>query len=110
MKEAAKKYVDVDYKPDVLIADSSPEITEGFTRVFGKPRKRINCWAHAIRNIDDHLKTVKDKKVRADIRADIFKLQTNPHPEAMQAAFDLFEAKWTKQNDPAINGFLDYFT
>jgi hypothetical protein len=61
----AEKYAGINYNPDVLIADSASEITEGFSAVFGRPRKRINCWAHVVRNIDIYLKPVDKRFTQA---------------------------------------------
>ena len=48
------------YNPKRLIADSAPAIHNGFEKAYGQLEKRVNCWAHVIRNIDSVLK--KNKK------------------------------------------------
>jgi hypothetical protein len=102
-------YTGINYSPDVLIAESAKEITEGFTAAFGHPRKRIICWEHVIRNIDVNLQKV-DKQFRDEIRAGIFKIQANSHSNTIQATFSLFDQEWRKKYNAAVNAFLDYFS
>ncbi len=55
-KSIAKLCTDLngtDYNPRTLLADNCPAITKGFKKAFDMlPRRRIICWAHAIRNWD----------------------------------------------------------
>ena len=37
--------------PSILVADSADAITLGFKKVFYM-KKRVNCWAHVIRNLE----------------------------------------------------------
>ena len=74
VKKAAEQTALMKYSPRVLIADNAPAIENGFISAFGNNEiKRINCWAHAIRNIDDELAKVKNKEFKAKLRADILK-------------------------------------
>ena len=41
------------YNPNRLIADSAPAIHNGFEIAYGKLEKRVNCWAHVIKNIEN---------------------------------------------------------
>ena len=76
VKNAADLTAQIKYKPQVLIADNAPAIENGFISAFGNSEiKRVNCWAHAIRNIDDELAKVKNKEFKAKLRADILKIQ-----------------------------------
>ena len=109
LKNAAQTYVDCDYNPDVLIADSAPEITNGFTAVFGEPRKRINCWFHMLKNCDEQLRSV-NSETRGEIRNDITKLQVFPFDDGIEKAFQLFDSKWRKLKNKAVDVFLDYFS
>ena len=45
----------IEYNPTTIIADNAPSIENGFNKSFKKCEKRVNCWAHTIRNIDDEL-------------------------------------------------------
>ena len=55
------------YSPNVLIADNAPSINNGFEKSFKNTFKRVNCWAHASRNIDKILRSV-DKRYANEIR------------------------------------------
>jgi hypothetical protein len=41
------------YNPSNLLADGAHEITNGFEKVFGAGFKRIMCWAHAQRKMEE---------------------------------------------------------
>ena len=81
----------------MLLADGSDAITNGYERVFGKPQKRIMCWAHVVRNVDKHLKSiaVKDK---LSIKTDISALQLALNSNIFNAAYELFQDKWKSKN------------
>ena len=59
--------------------------------------KRIVCWAHVIRNIDDKLKTVPDKQIRFNIRQDICNLQLCQRADIFNTASKLLINKWKNQ-------------
>ena len=44
-----------------LVADDAPAITNGFTAAFGGIFRRVMCWAHMIRKVDDRLSRISDK-------------------------------------------------
>ena len=75
--------------PTILVADSAGAITLGFESVF-KLEKRVNCWAHVLRNVKNQLVRFTPeikKKVLDDINSiqDIFK------PELFHHSINLFE-------------------
>ena len=96
-----------EYKPDTIIADNASAISNGFKATFNSS-KRVNCWAHVIRKIDQRLKPLPDA-TRASIRADIFNIQLQTSSILFDKAIELFRSKWLKQNSSKINEFLEYF-
>ena len=104
-----------EWSPKILIADNAPEIENGFLQAFGpftEKNWRINCWAHAIRNIDKHIdKHIKDKENRIKIRADILNIQVVFNDKLFQTATTLLRTKWLKltKNESGTQVFLDYF-
>ncbi len=89
IKEAAKKAHNIDYTPNILIADSAPSITNGFKQVFNLTH-RGTCWAHAVRGLDDILRK------HPDIRQEIDLMQASPTQEIFEAALALFKRKYAK--------------
>ena len=45
IKDLINKIHNVDFKPTILVADSSVAITKGFEAVF-ELLKRVHCWFH----------------------------------------------------------------
>ena len=58
-------------------------------------RDKLNCWAHAIRNIDDELKCVVNKMNRSEMREDIIRIQLVYTEKLFEAATKLFYRKWS---------------
>ena len=103
-----------EWSPKILIADNAPEIENGFLQAFGpftEKNWRINCWAHAIRNIKHIDKHIKDKENRIKIRADILNIQVVFNDKLFQTATTLLRTKWLKltKNESGTQVFLDYF-
>lgn len=99
-----------EYKPTQLLADAAQAITNGFMSAFTDIDKRIVCWAHVIRNIDDKLKTISDKKIRFNIRTDICNLQLCPRADMFNTASKLLINKWKNHgDDEKVLDFLTYF-
>ena len=106
MKKAAKlSAIQDDYMPNTIIADNAPAIHNGFNAVFGEAYKRINCWAHAIRNIDEELAKIKDKEVRSQMRSDICKIQLSQNENLFLKATELFTRKWNNKETEFVNYF-----
>ena len=93
IKDACKLLFGQDYEPTTLIADSAPAITNGFRAVFTL-ENRVNCWAHAIRGIDDELKVIKDEKEKLAIRQDITMMQVSPTRSIFLKSLSLFQDKY----------------
>ncbi|RNA28508.1 hypothetical protein BpHYR1_012213, partial [Brachionus plicatilis] len=96
-----------DLDPSVLLADAAGAITNGFKSVF-RLEKRIVCWAHVERKIDENLKGV-DKDSKVQIKTDFKSIQGGVQQRLFSTAFDLLEQKWCLRNDENIKKFFDYF-
>ena len=84
--------IDTEWKPEILLADNAPAIHQGFIKACGQPtiiNWRVNCWAHAIRNIDDELKCVVNKMNRSEMREDIIRIQLVYTEKLFEAATKL---------------------
>ena len=61
IKKTAKALFNYDYNPDILIADASPAIHNGFMRAFELKSLdeffRIMCRSHAERNCEENLRS-----------------------------------------------------
>ena len=79
-------------RPRVLLADSAGTITNGFKSVFCL-EKRIVCWAHVERKIDENLKEA-DADIQLKIKADFRSIQEGVQQRIFSTAFDLLEKKW----------------
>ena len=90
------------YAPEILIADNAPAITHAYERAF-KLVQRVNCWAHVIRNIDDHLKGFECKDA---IRKDLLEIQVSPTEQIFKKSIELFMRKYSA---PSLADFLKYF-
>ena len=104
MQNVTKVHCKTQMDPDVLIADGSMEIRNGFDDVFAD-KKKVMCWAHAAKNMRMQLdKHVKNKKINGQIFADIHKLQLSQTDDIFNKAAILFCNKY-EQND----SFVKYF-
>ncbi len=108
VKKAVLQCYNVNYKPDVLVADAAGAITRGFMKAFGYRNisefDRINCWQHVKRNIAKHINLVA-KENRSSINADLAVLQESSSPKNFDAASKLFLNKWKNKEKT----FIDYF-
>ncbi|CAF0979499.1 unnamed protein product [Brachionus calyciflorus] len=107
LKNTVEANEGVEYQPDTLIADNAQEITNGFANVF-KMKKRVNCWAHAIRNIDNELNRI-EINTRHKIRQDIINIQILTSRTQFDKAIQIFIKKWKKLIESKVNDFLEYF-
>lgn len=92
--------------PKTLVADCDDAITNGFKQVFSL-EKRVTCWAHVRRNIDDDLK-IFDEQIKEDIFNDIYSIQELFRDDLFTIACELFEKKW-KGKDSNVDKFLSDF-
>jgi hypothetical protein len=101
----AKKILNYEYKPKYLIADAAGAITSGFAQVYGENYKRIMCWFHMKKAVEN---SAEYKSICADDRdklmIDLTVLQKAESEEIFSAAFILFKRKWKK-----YDSFFQYF-
>jgi hypothetical protein len=108
LKTASLKILGEDYSPNILIADNAAAITNGFSAVFDL-FSRVNCWAHAIRNIDKYLNTLKHKpELRLKLRSDIVNLQLSSTSSLFNKGKSLFLKKYENYTDSSVVSFLTY--
>lgn len=81
----------------MLMADDSEAITNGFSKTFGAPKTRLMCFFHLIKNVDKHLRSVKNVEFRKNLKEDTYVLQPAQNPEHFQNA--LFLRKWQRNSD-----------
>lgn len=98
------------WEPNVLLADASVAITNGFKAVFGIPARRLQCFFHVIKNIESKIRNIKEKQ---NIVRDIHSLQLSTDDETFTTALNLFLKKWRDAGDgnsnQSIKDFLNYF-
>ncbi len=112
LKRASERILGTTYNPRILLADCSPSITNGFIRNFGVPEKRIHCWAHVSRAIDNELKTFKDiKAIINQIRTDITNFQHYAENKNFVNVARLMISKWKAKFTGSIlvQNFIKYF-
>jgi hypothetical protein len=108
IKNASMKYYDFNYSPNILIADNATSISNGFSSVFDL-EYRVNCWAHAIRNIDKYLNSLKKQpELKLNIREDLVTLQLSSSSEIFKKGKSLFLKKYNKYSDCSVVSFLSY--
>ncbi|RNA13007.1 hypothetical protein BpHYR1_030270, partial [Brachionus plicatilis] len=83
-------------------------ITNGHELAFGKPSKRIMCWAHVLRNVNKHLVSIPSE-TRNAIISDIMVIQLSINEDIFRAAIRLFCDKWLLKNDSLVENFIKYF-
>jgi hypothetical protein len=106
--DALRTY-DLDWHPDVLLADASQAITAGYTQVFGAPVLRIMCYFHVLKNLETYLKPLP-RYHQTNLKSDIRSLQVCWNADVFKKASSLFVKKWAKEKDPRVKDFITYFT
>jgi hypothetical protein len=113
LKTAIKDTFNVDFQPDVLVADAADAITNGFIKTFGINFTRVMCYAHVDRAVDNYLRVVTDEEARQNIKIDIGKLHLASSDELFDYLYDKFVNKWViyacDKADKSIVKFLEYF-
>ena len=109
MKTVLEKLnVGIEYKPNILVADSADSITSGFKEVFGNEFTRVICWEHVKRAIDKRLIRIKNVSHRNELLADINLLQSCKVSQKFIVASNLFIQKW-RNISAETDEFIDYF-
>jgi hypothetical protein len=109
--EGVKKHFDTDYKPDILLADSAPAITNGFKSAFGYQDDdfiRLNCWPHTERNLDKKIKGIKSDKIRREVKTDIHLIQLANTRDDFKFLWDQFCKKWRSKRMSDVSTFVEY--
>lgn len=97
----------IEYKPDMLIADAANSISRGFEKVFDHSYTRIMCRFHMRKAVDKHLpELTTNKKQQNEFMYDLDQLQLSQSDEVFDRAAQFFVDKWKKVNESFIN---DYF-
>ena len=110
VKKAVKSLsYEKEFKPICLVADAASAITNGFVEVFGECLKRVMCFAHMIRKVDDKLSCISDKEARQNIRNDIMHLQLARNESIFAKASSLFLLK-SSTGGQEIENFTCIFT
>lgn len=95
------------WQPEVLLADASQSITQGFTNVFGVPKIRLMCFFHVLTNVEKYFKRLT--KSNPNLKPDIHALQTCNDETTFLKASELFLKKWEMTDEDGIKDFIDYF-
>lgn len=103
VKESLKKHLNIDFEPEILIADGADSIRNAFYKVFGSARLDVMCWAHVIRNVCK--RPFSNKNNKPLIVDDIKKIQLSPNQATFRMMSSLFCEKW----NPIEPSFVDYF-
>ncbi|CAF1379390.1 unnamed protein product [Adineta ricciae] len=90
--------------PDILIADGSDAIRNGFQSVFGE-KPIVMCWAHMRRKVVKKVESMVDKMDKEDLLQDIDMLQLAQSDKIFRKASGLFVKKWSKKQPE----FIQYF-
>ena len=79
-----------------MIADNAGAITNCFKNIFELDR-RVNCWAHMIRKIDERLRSVKQHKEA--IRNDVISIQGIFDKDHFNVACKLFQKNGNRNQE-----------
>jgi len=93
-----------DLQPELLIADASQAIRNGFHRVFGTQSISIMCWAHMRKNVTKKVEKYCHKNLVPEIFTDLDQLQLSNSEHIFLKASNLFIDKWSHQD-----AFIKYF-
>lgn len=93
----------IDFHPEVLVADCADAITNAKQTVFPQC-KRVHCWAHVLRNLKTKIKSAKNKS--EEVMEDIYFMQLLFTTNLFTQACELFEDKWTQLKETKL--FCEY--
>lgn len=83
----------VNFKPTILVADSTVAITNGFETVF-ELIKRVYCWSIVKKAIYKLLNSIQNKEIREAIKVDITEFQHNVVEEGYEGTAYAMVKKW----------------
>lgn len=105
VKDSVKKIFDFDMRPNILIADASGAIHNGFKVVFGDDVLILMCWFHAKKAVKKNLPSlIPNKTVHNAILEDMTTLQISQTPDQFYEAARLFLIKYEQ-----YDAFCEYF-
>ncbi|CAF3306315.1 unnamed protein product [Rotaria sp. Silwood2] len=104
LQDGVKKLDLQEINPDVLIADGSDAIRNGFQATFGE-KPTVMCWAHMRRKVVKKIESMVDKTEQKDLIEDIEALQLAQCERIFTKASNLFIKKWNKKEPK----FIEYF-
>ncbi|XP_031334611.1 uncharacterized protein LOC116164553 [Photinus pyralis] len=67
MKQSYMNIHQMIWKPNVLLADASVAITNGFKSVFGTPARRLQCFFHVLKDVDSVIRGITEKQKSEEI-------------------------------------------
>jgi hypothetical protein len=110
--EGVRKHFDSEYKPDILLADSAPAITNGFIKsAFGYQDNdftRLNCWPDAERNLDKKIRGIKSDQIRREVKTDIHFIQLAHTRDDFKLLWEQFCKKWRSKRKSDVSNFIEY--
>lgn len=92
VKKAIRKHFDVEFKPEILIADGADSIRNSYYRCFETAKIDVMCFAHVLRNC--HKRPFTSKNNKRLILDDIRNIQLAPNPSTFNMMCELFIEKW----------------
>ncbi|CAF4035093.1 unnamed protein product, partial [Adineta steineri] len=90
--------------PNILIADGSGAIRNGFEAIFGE-KPIVMCWAHMRRAVVKKIESMVNKMEKQDLVEDIDALQLAQSEQIFTKASNFFIRKWNRK-EPT---FIEYF-
>ncbi len=101
LQDGVKKLHLQEINPDVLIADGSDAIRNGFQAIFGE-KPTIMCWAHMRRKMVKKIESLVKKMDQEDLIEDVEALQLAQSERMFTKASNLFIKKWNKKEPKFI--------
>jgi hypothetical protein len=99
----------IEYEPNILIADSAPAITNGFTSVFKELNYRVNCSVHTLINIQQNrLKQIKPQELQNKIYQQILFMQSSFNKEIFEKSKQLFLELYDNSTNAEVKALCDY--
>lgn len=107
LKEGARKVLNYEMKPKVLVSDAAGSIHNGFRAVFGDDIIIVMCWFHAKKAMEKQSRLIVQKANQAEILKDIEYLHLASTPEMFRYGAQLFLTKWSTTESEFCAYFSD---
>lgn len=96
VKQGVQNMFDVEFNPEILVADAAKSIHNGAFKVFGDELKIVMCWFHMLKNVSEKLPTfIHDTVKQSKFIFDLEKLQLAKSESIFDVALKLFIEKWS---------------